>query len=583
MLDPITTQVISNLVSSVSEEMGATLMRTAYSPNIKDRADFSTAIFDSSGQVIAQAQRIPMHLGSMLGTVHELIRRHPVGSLKDGDMFIANDPYGGGGTHLPDYNVIAPVFHQGTLVAFVANIAHHSDVGGMVAGSESGDCRNIFQEGLRMPMVRLVNGGETVQDVLDIVVLNTRTPRDRLGDIRAQIAANRVGTRRMIEVCERYGAELLAASMAELLNYGEKRIRASIQRMPDGTYEVTDYLDNDGVTGKQVTIRLSMRVDGDQLQFDFTGTDPQVGSSRNVPLNALKATVYTLIKIMIDPGLPANSGYYRAVDVKAPAGSLLNPLPPAAVGVRTLTCGVVSDMVANAISQAAPSRGMAGSSANTQLIPSGLNPARGEFFVDYESFGGGLGARPYKDGLDVVKASVSGSSNLPVESMELNCPMLIERYELLKDSGGSGQFRGGLGARRDYRILVDGLQLTVFGERQRVPPPGLGGGYPGGFGRFVMNPGGEHERTLPSMGSGIPLQKGDLLRVETPGGGGYGDPRRRNPEAVLRDLVEGRISAQAAEAVYGVVVRGEAIDGAATALLRGGASGSVATDSHLAE
>lgn len=567
-LDPITTQVISSLVLSVSEEVGATLMRTAYSSNIKDRADFSTAIFDSKGQVIAQAQRIPMHLGSMLGTVQELIRRHPIGSLKEGDMFIANDPYGGGGTHLPDYNVIAPVFYSGELVAYVANIAHHSDVGGMVAGSESGDCTSIFQEGLRMPMVRLVNAGEVVQDILDVIVLNTRTPQDRLGDIRAQLAANRVGMRRMVEVCQRYGADLLAASMAELLNYGEKRIRACIERMPDGAYRVTDYLDSDGVTGRPVTIKLSMLVEGDKLRFDFSGTDPQVGSSRNVPINALKATVYTLIKIMIDPGLPANSGYYRAVDVKAPEGSLLNPLPPAAVGVRTLTCGVVSDMIADAISQAVPQRAMAGSAANTQIIPSGMDPWRSKFFVDYESFGGGLGARPYKDGLDVVKATVSGSSNLPVESMESNCPLLVERYELLADSGGPGRFRGGLGARRDYRILVDGLLLSVFGERQRNPPPSLAGGIPGRCGRFILNPDQPGERVLPSMASGVPLAKGDLLRVEPPGGGGYGDPRSRDPEMVLHDLIQGKISPEAAEKTYCVVVRNGAVDIEATSRLR---------------
>ncbi len=552
MMDAITTQVIGSLVLSLSEEMGVTLMKTAYSPNIKERTDFSTAIFDQSQQVIAQAQRVPMHLGSMLGAVDDLTRRYPVGSLRPGDMFIANDPYNGGGSHLPDLNLVAPVFFRDQLVAFVANIGHHSDIGGMVAGSESGDCKDIFQEGLRLPMVRLVNAGTINEDVLNIMLLNTRTPRDRLGDLRAQIAANRVGIRGMLEVCERYGPELLSASMEELLNYGEKRIRSAISHIPDGIYEATDYLDSDGLMERPVKICLTMTVEGDHLKLDFTGTDPQVGSSRNVPLSALKATVYTVIKSMIDPGLPANSGYYRAIEITAPKGCLVNPVVPAAVGERSTTCGVVGDVVVQCISQAMPARAMAGSGPHHQIIPSGMNPRTAEFFVDYETFAGALGARPYRDGIDAVRIHASGSSNLPIESLEINFPLRVERYELIQDSGGAGRHRGGLSIRRDYRIICDGVCTSVCGERQRVAAPGIQGGLPGRPGRFILNPSTSHEKRLPSTVSDISLKKGDLLRVETPGGGGCGDPLERDRELVLRDVMEERISPEAAKSAYGL-------------------------------
>lgn len=552
MLDPITTQVIGNLVLSIAEEMGVTLMKTAYSPNIKERADRSTAIFDPKGQVIAQAQLIPGHLGSMIGAVEELIRRHPADTMKPGDMYIANDPYSGGGQHLPDFNLVAPVFSRGELVAYVASLGHHSDVGGMVPGSESGACQDIYQEGLRLPPVRLVRAGEVVEDVLNIILLNTRTPRDRLGDVRAQIAANRVGIRGMLDVCERYGPELLAASNDELLNHAERRMRAAIAAIPDGLYEATDTLDGDGFVERDVKVHVAVTVAGDRMVLDFTGTDRQVGSSRNVPTGALKATVYTVIKSMIDPGLPANAGYYRAIDIVAPPGSLVNPLPPAAVGERALTCAVLGDAIVAALSQAMPKRAMAGSGPHHQIIPSGVNPRSGEFFVDYETFAGALGARPYKDGIDGVRIHISGASNLPVESLELNFPLRVERYELIRDSGGPGRYRGGLSIRRDYRILADGIRTAVCGERERIPAPGLAGGHPGTPGRFILNPGTPGEKTLPSTGWDIPLAKHDLLRIEAPGAGGYGSPRERDRHLVQRDLEEDRISPEAARKIYGL-------------------------------
>jgi N-methylhydantoinase B len=558
-LDPITATLIGNQIQSVSEEMGVTLMRTAYSPNIKERLDYSTAIFDRQGQVIAQAQRIPIHLGSMLGVEEALLERHPLESIEEGDMFLANDPYGGGGTHLPDFNVIAPVFWEGEIRAFVANVAHHSDVGGMVVGSESGDCRDIYQEGLRLPLVRLVRRDEIVRDIQDIILANSRVPRDRIGDIAAQIASNRVGVRRMAQLYQRHGTGTMQAAMVSQLSHAEKRIKNAIAAIPDGVYSVTDQLDSDGVTERPVGLQLAMTCKGDRLMFDFDGSAPQVPSARNVPFNALRATIYALVKMMVDPDIPSNAGYYRAIDISAPAGSILNPRPPAATGVRTLSCFIVGDMVAHAISRATPARGMASSAANTQIILSGMAPESGDLFVDYESFGGGLGARARGDGNDAVKAHVGGSSNLPVESVEINFPMRIARYELLKNSGGPGQYRGGLGVRRDYVVLTDVAEVVVFGERQRNPPPGLAGGRPGCRGRFILNPGRADETELPTMKSGIPLRRGDCLRVETPGGGGWGNPLERDRELVISDVREERVSREQAWSEYGVEVHDDLV------------------------
>jgi N-methylhydantoinase B len=553
-LDPVTTEVIGSLVMAVAEEMGATLIKTGYSPNIKERADCSTAIFDASGQVIAQAPRIPIHLGSMLGTVAEIVKRHPLHTLRPGDVIVANDPYNGGGSHLPDLNFISPVFDGDVLYAFVANLAHHSDIGGMVAGSECADCRTIFQEGLRIPPVKLVRAGVLDEDLLNLFLLNTRTPRDRLGDFRAQLAANRVGVRGLEEIRAKYGRETLLAHMAELVDYAERRIRSAIAALPDGTYVCEDMIDSDGVEGRPVRVRVALTVRGDQLDLDFAGTDPQVGSARNVPYNALAATVYCVVKCLLDPGLPSNAGYFRAITIRAPEGSLVNPRPPAAVGVRSLSCAIIGDVVAGALSQAMPERALAFSGPHAQILPSGLDPRTGEFFVDYETFAGAYGARPYKDGLDAVRIHASGASNLPVECLEHSFPLRVERYELRQDSGGAGTFRGGLSVRRDYRILADEATVALSGERQVRAAGGLHGGRPGALGRYILNPGTPDEKVLPSTIAAYPLRRGDLLVVLTPGGGGWGDPRARDLALIARDLREERISRAAAEREYGVVI-----------------------------
>ncbi len=568
-IDLITAEVIGSFFMAVADEMGATLVKTAYSPNMKERGDCSTAVFDGAGQTVAQAPRVPIHLGSMLGLVEQVRKRYPPEEVRPGDMFLANDPYTGGGTHLPDITMVTPVFWDGTIRAFVASIGHHSDVGGMVPGSESGVCRNIFQEGIRLPPVKIYDQGRLQQEILDIVLLNTRTPRDRLGDLRAQFAANQVGIRGVEDLLSRYGAATVAAAMNELMAYSERRIRAAIAALPDGTYECTDYLDNDGFEDRRIKVHVAVTVRGDHLHLDFAGTDPQIQSSKNVPFGALLATAYTVIKTMLDPGLPTNAGYYRAITVTAPGGCLVNPMPPAACSTRSIIAGVVGDVMAGALSQAMPARALAGSGPHHLMTVEGMDPRTGQYFVNYETFAGATGARPYLDGIDAVRTHASGAANLPVECLEHSFPFLVERYELLADSAGAGQYRGGLSLRRDYRCLGESVRLALSGERQHVGAPSMEGGMDGATGAFILNPGRPDERKLPSVMWDLPLNRGDVLSIRTPGAGGWGDPRRRPAETVLRDVREGRISAGAARELYRVAVVRGVVDEAETARLRG--------------
>jgi N-methylhydantoinase B len=413
-VDPITTEVIGNLLM----------------------------------QVIAQAHRIPIHLGSMLGLLEEVLRRFPLASLRPGDMFLANDPYAGGGQHLPDISVVSPAFHEGDLVAFVASLGHHSDVGGMVAGSESSDCRSIFQEGLRIPPVKIFVEGRLQEDLLAIILLNTRTPWERRGDLQAQFAANHVGLRGMQEIVGRFGAPVVLGAVEELLRYAERRIRAGLARIPDGRYTHVDYLDRDGVGDAPLEIAVATEVRGEELPLDFTGTSPQGQGSKNATQASLLATVYTVLKSLIGPDLPANSGYFRAIRVTAPPGCVVNARPPTAVASRVYVSAVIGDVIVGALSKALPHKAMAGSGPSHLVIPSGLDPRRGEFFVNYEGLAGALGARPYRDGMDAVRVHASGGSNLPVEAVENTFPLIVERYELREDSGGRrlrGRDRGRAG------------------------------------------------------------------------------------------------------------------------------------------
>ena len=517
-VDRITLEVIGAALLSAAEEMGQVLIRSSYSTNIKERQDCSTAVFDPRGEVIAQAEHIPMHLGSLIMIVQEVLRRYPLAGMRAGDLFIGNDPYTGGSTHLPDITVASPVFVDGEIVGFVANIAHHADGSGR-------ETRSIWDEGLRIPPLRLVEGGVLREDLMELLLLNFRLPRERRGDFRAQFAANRIGSERVAELFARHGRATCEAAMAELLAYGERKIRAALRTIPDGVYAFEDWMDDDGADGPPVPIRVTITVTGDAIALDWTGTGPQVPGDINVVYLALVATVYYALKALLDPTIPANGGFYRAIRVTAPEGSIVNARPPAAVAWRTQTCQRIADVVFGALARALPERVIAATNgANSAWVFSGVDPRTGQYYVYLETLAGGSGARATKDGLDAVQVHVTNTSNLPVEALEMEYPLLVEEYGLVPESAGAGRHRGGMGLRRTIRVLGDEATFLGTLERARIAPWGLAGGEPGGRGALILNAGAPGERPLPPKLAGMRLAQGDAVTIVTPGAGGYGRP-----------------------------------------------------------
>ena len=553
---------------SVAEEIGYTLIRTAHSPNIRERRDCSTAIMDVGGRIVAQAPFIPMHLGSMVGLIGEVLKRFPTEMLQPGEIFIANDPYNGGGAHLPDITVVAPVFHRGRPVAFVANIAHHADVGGMVPGSESAACTTIYQEGIRLPPVRIRPELGRNDPVTQLIMTASRTPSERLGDLQAQLAALNVGVKGVEEVYDRYGAPTVSACVDDYIDYSDRRMRHAIGRLRPGSYSFSDHLDTGEDGSDPNVIRVAVKVDSDSIALDFSGTSPQMPNGKNIPTVATLSVVYCVAKMLLDPDIPANSGTYRRLAVHAPEGCLVNPVSPAAVGARAISCGILGDVVVGALAQAMPERALAASGPHALTTFAGTDPDTGQPFVDYETTAGALGARPYTDGTDAVRVHASGAANLPIESLELSYPMQAVRYELMRDGGGAGTFRGGMSVRRDTRVLGEDATISTTGDRHGHPAPGLEGGLPGSPGEFVLNPDLQPQEGIPSVTAGLPLRPGDIVSVRTPGGGGYGDPLLRDPERVLEDLLDDRISTASAGEEYGVVVRDGRLDLNATESLR---------------
>ena len=532
MTDKITLDVIGSALLSIAEEMGEVLIRSSYSSNIKERQDCSTAVFNLAGEVVAQAEHIPMHLGSLIMIVHEVLKRYPIRGLRDGDVFIGNDPYTGGSTHLPDITVASPVFHDGVPVGFVANIAHHADGSGR-------ETRSIWDEGLRIPPIRIVEAGRLREDVMELLLLNFRLPRERRGDFRAQFAANRIGAERLAELLRRYGRDTCLAAMQELLAYGERKIRAALAAVPEGVYAFEDFMDDDGASGPPVPIRVRIDVRGGEIALDFAGTGGQVPGDINVVYLALVATVYYALKALLDPTIPANGGFYRAIRVTAPERSIVNAQPPAPVAWRTQTCQRIADVVFGALAPALPDRVIgATNGANSAWVFSGTDPRTGQYYVYLETIGGGSGARATKDGLDGVQVHITNTSNLPVECLEMEYPLLVEDYALVPGSGGDGAHRGGLGLKRTIRVLRGESTFLGTLDRGRFAPWGVFGGAAGGTGSLVLN----DTTPLGSKIAGRQLREGDAVTIVTPGAGGYGPGGQRDPALVERDRREGKIA-----------------------------------------
>ena len=548
--DPITLTVISNALITVAEAMGEALVRSAFSPNIKERRDCSTAVFDSTGALIAQAEHIPLHLGSMLGVVQAVLSEFGAENLRPADAFVANDPYLGGGTHLPDVTVVSPFFFDSQLAGFVANVAHHADIGARVPGGISGDAPSIDEEGLRLRPTRLAGADGPCEDVFHLFASRCRMPEQRRLDLTGQLAANRFGLAQLAELFGKYGAPTLSQATADLLDAAERRLRAAVADLPDGSYEASDAVE--GLEGEGlIPIHARLDVSGDQLSLDFTGSGPPSRGAINVPRNALLATVYYAVKAGLDPALPSNAGLHRALNVSAPEGSILNAQPPSAVGARTDTCQCVAGCIIEALSKAMPGRLPAPSNnASTAVVFSGTDPRTGDEYVYVEAIAGGAGGGPDGDGLDGVQVHITNTSNLPVEVLEHAFPLMVERYEFVQDSGGPGRFRGGLGLRRTIRVTRGNATFSAHGDRHERPARGAQGGRPGGLGSYLVRHEDGSTQKLPPKISGVHLGPRTLVEVQTPGGGGYGPPQQRKPELVEEDLHNEIISPGQAEEAY---------------------------------
>ncbi|WP_208288411.1 hydantoinase B/oxoprolinase family protein [Halobacterium sp. R2-5] len=545
MVDSVTLEVIRNGCTAIAEEMNANLVRTGYSPNIKERRDCSCALFDAGGEMVSQAENMPVHLGAMPFSVKAAVDAFE-GDLGPGDAVLLNDPFHGG-AHLPDLTLVSPVFadpesEDPTLVAYAANRAHHADVGGSTAGSVAADSTEIYQEGLRIPPVKLFEGGEVVDDVMEMILLNVRTPDERRGDLRAQEAANETARERVHELVDRYGVEELSEAFDEVQDYSERRMRAELEEFPDGTYSFEDVLDDDGRGNTDLRVCATVTVDGDSVHVDFAGTADQTEGPVNAVLAVTSSATYYAIRCVTDPDIPPNHGCYRPIDIDAPEGSIVNPEPPAAVvGGNLETSQRVTDVVLGAFGTEAPERvTAAGQGTMNNITFGGTDPRDGSPYAFYETQGGGFGGRPNGDGLDGVHVHMSNTMNTPVEVLETAYPLRVRQYAYRPDSGGAGEHRGGLGLRRDIQVRDHVARFSLLADRQQHAPYGIAGGEEGTRGAAYVYDADEYGDD--DAGERLPqksvhdLDPGTVVSVRTPGAGGFGNPADRDVEAIVRDL-----------------------------------------------
>ncbi|MCB1739199.1 MAG: hydantoinase B/oxoprolinase family protein [Gammaproteobacteria bacterium] len=551
--DPVRVEVFNQRLLAITEEMGAQLVRASFSPNIKERRDCSVALFDSQGQVIAQAAHIPIHLGSLIGGARALLARHPVHEMRPGDAFICNDAYLAGGTHLPDISVLTPVFVDDRVRFLVGCVGHHADVGGVVPGSITPDAASIFEEGVRIPPVRIAREDHLDHNVLDLIVCNTREPEDRVLDLEVQLATNRSGVDKLRELVTREGLDQTEAAIADLLRYTRRRLASGIQALPDGDYHGASYMDDDGTGGDQVPIQTHIRIRGESMQLDFSGTGAQSRGAFNVMPSGVLATVAYAVKALVDPDLPPNSGLFDGLELRVPAGSILNPHYPAAVGARTTTCQKLAGAIFAAFAELLPeSRTMAGShDVLAAMVFSGAHQRRAGTYVYLETVGGGIGARGSTDGMDAAHVHITNSLNMPAEAVELEYPLRVDEYALIPDSGGAGRYRGGLGIARQVRILENDTTFSGRADGFKTAGAGVQGGLPPGPCRVVRNHGTNQAQILDPKQRLLRLSAGESIRMETPGGAGLGEPAMRSAKALALDLLEEKVSLERALADYG--------------------------------
>jgi N-methylhydantoinase B len=566
--DPILLELVKNALDAIVDEMAIALMRAAYSTNLKTSMDMSCALCDADGRLIAQGLTLPLHLGSIPDAIREVLRKFE-GRINPGDLFLLNDPFEGG-THLPDFYIFKPIFRNEDRLGWSVTVGHQMDVGGKTAGGNGCDATEVYQEGIRIPPVKLFEGGQPVDAMFDLLAANVRVPRLVLGDVRAQIAACFTGEREYLALIDRYGIERFVECGTDLLDQAERLSRNAIEAMPDGTYQATDWIDEDGMSDEPIPLVVTITVTGDHMLVDFAGSSPQVRGAINSPLPFTKSAVYACVRHLIGGEPPNNEGYFRPIEVRAPEASIVNPSLPAPVAARGLTGFRIANVVFRALAQIAPDRVFAcESGGDTGVSYAGYDPNR-QGFVFVEFVFGGWGGRPNRDGVDASSSSVVNFSNNPIEVVEAEYPIRIEEYGYVADSGGAGQFRGSLALVRQYRFQNEVSTLQLRTDRRRFTPYGLAGGHNGTPSSSVLNPDAA-ARELPSKCT-IEVRHGDVLRHVVAGAGGWGAPFLRDPAKVLHDVLEEKISVEYARREYGVAFSDAmTVDVDKTARLRAGA------------
>lgn len=558
-IDAIQLEVFSNRLLAIAEEMGRRLVRSSFSPNIKERRDCSAALFAADGRLIAQAAHIPIHLGSLFGAVAAIVEKFPLDKMQPGDAFIANDAYLCAGTHLNDISIVQPVFVAGRPQYFAACIGHHTDVGGPTPGSIAPDAASIFEEGIRIPATQVVRAGETDRGLIELIAHNTREPEIRILDLDVQIAVSAFGAERMAGLAAKEGGSETMALADGLLDYARRRLGAAIEALPDGTYSHVVWMDDDGLGGDPLPIKATLLVQGDTLSFDFTGSGPQSRGGFNLLPSGVMATVGYAVKALLDPDLPPNSGLFDAIELKIPEGTILNPHFPAAVGARTTTCQKLASAIFGALQPALPaSRAMAASHDILASMVFGGVHADGAAYVYLETIGGGNGALRDADGMDGAHCHITNSLNTPAEAVENSYPLRVIEYALMPNSGGAGAMRGGMGIAREIEAVGASASFSSRGDNFKTAPEGAAGGGEGGRARVVLYPDRVDAKVMDTKQRRITLKAGERVRLETPGGGGFGAPFDRLSQLLAADLADGRFTRDFAVTQFGEAAVNEA-------------------------
>jgi N-methylhydantoinase B len=566
-LDAVHIEIMRASLEGIVLEMQNSLFRTGYSTIVRESQDASCAFMNARGEVVAQHVVLPLHIGSFPACCNAIIESYK-GDIEEGDAFLINHPYHGGSPHAPDMCVITPVFHSGELIGFCGSIAHKSDIGGPVPGSCSGQAKEVFNEGLHLPAVRYQRGYQRNVEIERIIATNSRTPELVLGDIRGQLGSARLGEKRLGELLTKFGKAEALAAFDKLLELAEKRMRAAVAEWNDGRYEAERFVDDDGIDlEKPVRIHVVIEKKGDQITFDFTGSADQTKGPANIRPPVIRGACCYCLIALVDPHIFINSGLMNAFEIKTREGSVMNPRFPAPVNTYNPTVHATVEAIFSAMTEIAPKLARADGCGSRSIIIGGRSTLAGKSYVQYEILGGGGGARALKDGTSGTSVNQSNAKIAPIEIIESEFPTRVLRFELIPDSGGAGEFRGGLGIRREYENLAD-ARFSIRSTKHIIAPRGAANGGDGRTGDIIMNPETDKQKRLPTRYADYPLAAKDRFRLDTPGGGGLGTAMKRDPQRVLRDVIEGYVTPQAAEQTYGVVVKhgagGWSIDAQAT-------------------